>query len=187
MPIAEQVSLQSTALAVLSELKTILSAVEEKQTDALTDEICLANLVYLAGAGRSRLMLCAFAMRLMHLGLTVHMVGEVTAPAIGKNDLLIVASGSGETASMKNVVQKAKEAGARVALLTASPSSALANDAHLRVILPANGAGSSVQIGASAFEQSLLLLGDTLIVLLADKLHIADPQAFMRSRHANWE
>ena len=26
-----------------------------------------------------------------------------------------------------------------------------------------------------------------LIVLLADKLHIADPQSFMRSRHANWE
>ena len=44
-----------------------------------------------------------------------------------------------------------------------------------------------MQIGASAFEQSLLLLGDALIVLLADKLHIADPQSFMRSRHANWE
>ena len=187
MPAAEQASFQSTLLTVLSELKTILSAVEEKQADALAEEIRLANRVYLAGAGRSRLMLCAFAMRLMHLGLTVLVVGEVTAPAIGKNDLLIVASGSGETVSMRNVAQKAKAAGARVALLTASPSSALARDAHLRVVLPANTSGPSVQIGASAFEQSLLLLGDALIVLLADKLHIADPQSFMRSRHANWE
>ena len=91
------------------------------------------------------------------------------------------------TVPMRNVAQKAKAAGARVALLTASPSSALARDAHLRVVLPANTSGPSVQIGASAFEQSLLLLGDALIVLLADKLHIADPQSFMRSRHANWE
>ena len=67
MPAAEQASFQSTLLTVLSELKTILSAVEEKQADALAEEIRLANRVYLAGAGRSRLMLCAFAMRLMHM------------------------------------------------------------------------------------------------------------------------
>ena len=41
------------------------------------------------------------AMRLMHLGLTVHVVGETTAPAIRSNDLLLAASGSGTTAGVE--------------------------------------------------------------------------------------
>ena len=39
MPAAEQASFQSTLLTVLSELKTILSAVEEKQADALAEDL----------------------------------------------------------------------------------------------------------------------------------------------------
>ena len=47
MPAAEQASFQSTLLTVLSELKTILSAVEEKQADALAEEILTLQTGYI--------------------------------------------------------------------------------------------------------------------------------------------
>src|SRR5680860_827298 len=53
-----------------------------------------AGRVFVLGAGRSCLALRMTAMRLMHLGLTVHVVGEVTAPAIAAGDVLLAASGS---------------------------------------------------------------------------------------------
>jgi hypothetical protein len=60
--------------------------------------ILAANRVFVVGAGRTGLALKMAAMRLMHLGLVVHVAGEVTSPAIGRCDLLLVASGSGTPA-----------------------------------------------------------------------------------------
>ena len=39
-------------------------------------------------------------MRLMHLGLEVYVVGEVTTPAIATHDLFVTASGPGATAGI---------------------------------------------------------------------------------------
>ena len=39
----------------------------------------------------------AFAMRLMHLGFVVYVIGDVTTPSINEDDCLIAISGSGET------------------------------------------------------------------------------------------
>ena len=75
------------------------------------------------GAGRSLLMLKALAMRTIHIGLKVHVVGDVVTPALKNGDLLFLASASGETASLVNVATKAKQLGGTiVALLTISPS-----------------------------------------------------------------
>lgn len=70
-------------------------------------------------------MLKAFAMRLMHIGLKVHVVGDVVTPALQKGDLLLLASASGETASLVNVATKAKQLGGTVVLLTIFPESTL--------------------------------------------------------------
>ena len=56
-----------------------------------------ARTVFVAGSGRSGLAMRSFAMRLIHLGLSAHVVGETTTPRITDRDLLLIGSGSGST------------------------------------------------------------------------------------------
>ena len=51
------------------------------------------------------------AMRLMHLGLTVHIAGDTTTPAITSGDLLLVASGSGTTSGVVKSAETARKPG----------------------------------------------------------------------------
>jgi 6-phospho-3-hexuloisomerase len=51
-------------------------------------------------AGKERTCIKMAAMRFMHLGYTVFIVGETNTPAILEGDLLLVASGSGTTSSV---------------------------------------------------------------------------------------
>ncbi|MGA2848410.1 MAG: hypothetical protein ABSE46_05400 [Terracidiphilus sp.] len=83
---------------ILTELERTLAAVSESEIAAAQRMIQAANRLFLMGAGRTGLALKMAAMRLMHLGLIVHVAGEATTPAIGPDDLLLVASGSGTTA-----------------------------------------------------------------------------------------
>ena len=83
---------------ILNELERTLAAVSEAEITVAQRMILAANRVFVTGAGRTGLALKMTAMRLMHLGLVVHVAGEATSPAIGRGDLLLVASGSGTTA-----------------------------------------------------------------------------------------
>lgn len=135
--------------------------------DAVAESIGGAERVFVLGAGRSGLALQMTAMRLMHLGLTVHVVGDATAPAIGPGDVLLTASGSGTTPAIVRGADAAVTAGASVAVLTTAADSPLAALASTRVIVPAAGkldrSGSvSLQYAGSLFEQTVLLLGDAL-------------------------
>lgn len=53
-------------------------------------EIVKAHHIYLLGKGRSGLIISAFANRLMHLGFSVSLVGEITSPHSKSGDLLII-------------------------------------------------------------------------------------------------
>src|ERR1700734_1021041 len=80
---------------ILNELERTLAAVSDAEIAVAQRMILAANRLFVMGAGRTGLALKMAAMRLMHLGLEVHVAGEVTCPAIGRGDLLLVASGSG--------------------------------------------------------------------------------------------
>ncbi len=97
--------------------------IDESSVKKLLREIERARRVFLCGAGRSGYVARAFAMRLMHIGLDVHVVGEATTPAIRKGDLLVAVTGSGETNSIVSMVQAAKKLGARTAAITSNPGS----------------------------------------------------------------
>src|SRR5262245_2990904 len=92
---------------ILSELRGAVAAVDPA---ALEDAVVLllgAERILAAGAGRSRLALAMGAMRLMHLGLPIHVAGEVTAPPVGAGQVLLVASGSGETQGIVHAAEVA--------------------------------------------------------------------------------
>lgn len=152
---------------ILEDIRGVLSGVEDSQYEALVREVTTAQRVFVAGAGRSLLMSKAFAMRLMHIGKPVFVVGETVTPAAGAGDLLILGTGSGETATLKAIAGKAEKAGVRILVITTNPQSTLGQKADVVVRLPAsvnhlNRGGGSWQPGGNSFEQSLLLLGDAV-------------------------
>ena len=75
---------------ILNELERTLASVSEAEIAVAQRMILGAKRVFVMGAGRTGLALKMAAMRLMHLGLVVHVAGEVTSPAIGRGDLLLV-------------------------------------------------------------------------------------------------
>jgi 6-phospho-3-hexuloisomerase len=149
--------------------------------------------IFVAGAGRSGLCMKALGMRLMHLGKTVHVVGETTTPSIATDDLLILGSGSGRTASLLAMAEKAQRVGAQVLLFTTDATSPLAGLSNLRVVIPAPSLKTvegisghiSVQPMGTLFEQSMLILCDSLILGLMQRTGVSAAQMF--ERHANLE
>jgi len=146
--------------------------------------------IFILSAGRSGFAMRSFAMRLMHLGLTVYFVGETTTPAIQKGDLLITASGSGTTSSIVRAAEKATAIGANLVALTTNTTSPLAKLANHVVYIPAaekedHGGGKSKQYAGSLFEQFLLLLMDAVFQSLW-KLD-GTPAEELYKRHANLE
>jgi 3-hexulose-6-phosphate synthase/6-phospho-3-hexuloisomerase len=96
-------------------------AIDRKSIDALVDAILSADSIFIHGAGRSGLVGRAFAMRLMHLGLKVYVVGETITPPIKTGDLYIAITGSGKTQSIYAIVKTAKDQGSKIAAITSHP------------------------------------------------------------------
>ncbi|MEW2704753.1 6-phospho-3-hexuloisomerase [Streptomyces koyangensis] len=174
---------------VLDENGVALQAVAPAEAAALAEAISQAGQVVVIGAGRSKLAVEAFAMRLAHMGLSAHVSSDVTAPPVGDGDLVIACSGSGETAGVLQLADSARQAGARLAAVLAHPQSQLGRAADLRVVLREyDGDGTvdaSQQFIGTLFEQSALLLFDT-VVLALERAGAVDPES-MRRRHTNME
>jgi 6-phospho-3-hexuloisomerase len=154
------------------------------------DLISEAPKVFVLGAGRSGLALRMTAMRLMHLGLTVHVVGEVTAPAISSGDLLLTASGSGTTEGIVRAAQTAASVNARIAAITTAPDSLLAELATALIVVPAalkldRSGAASAQYAGSLFEQTVVILGDALFHALWQRSGSTADDLW--PRHANIE
>jgi 6-phospho-3-hexuloisomerase len=175
--------------AILEELTRTLGGVSQRQAGALHRLLSESKDVFVTGEGRSGLVARCFAMRLMHLGLAAHVVGGTTTPAFGEGNLLIAVSGSGETDLTCTVARLAKEAGGRVAAVTAAEGSPLAAAADIVLVIPAAhgsaGQGGSAQYGRSLFEQAALLVLDAVALQLQRKLDQAAEK--MDTRHANLE
>jgi 6-phospho-3-hexuloisomerase len=175
---------------ILTELERTLAAVNEPEIAAAQEMIRAANRLFVMGAGRTGLALKMAAMRLMHLGLVVHVVGEVTTPAIGPRDLLLVASGSGTTAGPVHAAEVAVKAGAKVLALTASPGSKLDTLAQGVVVIPAAAKQDhrgtiSEQYAGALFEQSTLLIMDAMFQAMWREGGASAEELW--KRHANLE
>ena len=178
---------------VLSEIETSVRLVSTESLDDASGLIAEARRIFIAGAGRSGLVMRALGIRLLHLGKTVYVVGEPTTPSIQATDLLIIGSGSGQTSTLRVIAQKAHNLGAKILLFTTAPDSPLADMADHTVVIPAPSLKDSkevhtlesVQPMGTLFEQSLLIMCDSLVLMLMEQLDISADQ--MRERHANLE
>ncbi len=186
---AEPLLFHDEAAEILAEQVEAIARVDDGAVAELLVAISNASRIFLLGEGRSGLVGRMFAMRLMHLGKQIFVVGETTTPSIGGGDLLIAISGSGETGTVVMMAEGAKQASARLAAVTANRESRLAQLADLTVLLPTQHklqGSSSRQYGGSLFEQTTFLLFETMVSMLADG-DAATGFASLAKRHANLE
>ena len=189
----EEINEKNVAETIIKELGKTLQSVGAEDLNSAVAMIGAAERIFLAGAGRSALAVRGFAMRLMHMGKKVHVVGEITTPGIGQGDLLLIGSGSGRTGSLRSMAQKANSIGVPILLATIDRGSPIGSLADLVIEIAAPSTklagkqptAESIQPMGSLFEQTLFLLFDCLVLLLMKKENLSSDEMF--ARHANLE
>ena len=111
--------------AILENIHDAEEYLIEEDIAKFSEIITTADNIFVTGAGRSGLAAKAFAMRLMHLGLSSYVVGETISPAINAGDCILAISGSGETNTIVTAAKISKKRGAKVLALTSYPESSL--------------------------------------------------------------
>ena len=176
---------------ILSEITSVVSKIEPDQIDFFTEDILKANKIVVCGAGRVGLAAKGFAMRLGHLGLSSWALGDMTVPSIGDGDLLIVASGSGETQTIFDITKIAHSNGSRIAAITGNENSRIAALAHRIIVLRAPSKTksinnmTSIQPMTTLNEQCLQIIFDATCLELMRKL--SENHDSMWNRHSNLE
>jgi 6-phospho-3-hexuloisomerase len=175
--------------SVLQELAACFNRLSASLTDQLIDEIKRAERVFCVGAGRSCIILNAFCMRLNQLGIESYVAGNVPCPPARSGDLVIAASGSGATPSVVVILKRAKAAGARIVLLTASPVQDL--DGVVDVVIDIQAPNSLINRESQAsrqpmrtlFEQTCFILQEAVVAVLSEGI----PPEEIAARHTNLE
>jgi 6-phospho-3-hexuloisomerase len=190
MTAADSESVTTALSLVRSELDAALGALDATQIDTIVDALGGAERIFVHGAGRSGIALRMTAMRLMHLGRIVFVVGDATTPAIGPGDVLLTASGSGTTESIVRAARAAVGARADVVVITTAAESELAVLSTASVIVAAaakldRSASVSAQYAGSLFEQLVVLIGDTVFQTLWKRLGPSADDLWRR--HSNLE
>jgi 6-phospho-3-hexuloisomerase len=183
--------IHSLSQNVLRELEAVFAQLSPQAPERMCDEIVRARRIACYGVGREGLMIKALCMRLMHLGLDAHVVGDMTTPPIGEGDLLIVSAGPGKFSTVLALMDVAKQSGARSMVITAQPDGEAARRADVTIHLPAQTmasdllAPSSILPMGSLYEISQLIFFDLISILLREKL--GQTLEDMRNRHTNLE
>ena len=172
---------------VLDKISDVLDTTDETYADRLTKSLDDANRIFIAGAGRSKLVGNFLAMRLMHAGYEVNVVGEIVTPAIKEGDLLVVISGSGETEQLIAFTKRARSFGASIILLTGKPNSTISElaDEVFQIGVPEVYETVVGMPMGTVFELSTLCFLESLISHIIWEKGV--PEEVMKTRHANLE
>lgn len=176
----------------LAELGSVFGRIDDLKVDSACRMIASAKTVVVFGAGRERLQIMGFAMRLHHLGRSVAVEGDMTTPPVGPGDLFIVTAGPGDIPTATALSEVARRAGATILLITAQPRARSAKLADFVLHLPAQtmaddrgeDRGSVLPMG-SLYEGALFVLFEIMILKLSALLRVT-PEA-MRANHTNLE
>lgn len=197
-------SIAELMLLMTSRLEETARMVDQANSGRFLEEILSAKRIYLAGAGRSGLVARAFAQRLMHLGFESYVIGETITPAFGPEDVLVAFSGSGETRSVVDACETAREIGGKICLVTSTTDSRIGRMADCIVEIGNNRlkdadipqdfeirqltgqyrsvSGSFAPLG-TLFETAALVFSDAIVSALMEVRHCTVEE--IKSRLAN--
>ena len=173
------------------EVEAVLARVPPETAERLCDEIQAARRIACYGVGREGLMMKALCMRLMHLGLDAHVVGDMTTPPVGSGDLFLASAGPGSFSTVLALLGVARGAGAKTIVVTARPDGDTADAADGVIHLPAQtmaddrSPSAGVLPMGSLYEAVQLLFFDVVSIRLRERLGQSPDE--MRARHTNLE
>ena len=173
------------------ELSAVFVEVPASALDDTVQAVVAARRIACYGVGREGLMMRALTMRLYHLGLEAHPVGDMSTPPVAAGDLLLTSAGPGHFATVEALLRVARAAGADTLLFTATTDARLAALADRVVVLPARtmahgeAAGDPILPMGSAYEGAQYLYFELLVRALRTRLGVTE--AAMRRRHTNLE
>jgi len=170
--------LEDAKLLILELYTDLCGKVSNQQLTRLAEEILNTNHLFLAASGRSDLVIRVFANQLVHLGINVHVIGDVTTPEPKQGDFIFISSESGETQMFSALAEQAKKNHIKIAVSTASPESVLANLADILIVLPGETSKEKDKRYISAihgpggclFERMSFLIYDAMAVCLKKNL-----------------
>ena len=171
--------------ALVRSIHESAESVDPESLGNLVDLILSKRTIFIYGSGRSGLVGQYFAVRLVQLGLDVHFVGDMTTPIIGKDDLTVLISNTGETMSAVQTANIARRIGSHVVSITAMKNSKLAHASNSIIHLhtPNTTDGSILPLG-TLFEDAAILMFDAIIPELMKRLGQSEDD--MRRKHAIW-
>ena len=176
----------------LDEIREVFNRIQPGTAEKMCSELLKARRIAIYACGREGLMLKALGMRLMHLGLDAHIVGDMSTPPIHAGDLLLVSAGPGFVPTVMTLMEVASTAGASTMIITAQPEGLAAQKADVTIYLPAQtmandtkGVATSILPMGSLFEIVQLIFFDLVVLELQKRTN----QSFseMRERHTNLE
>ncbi|MCQ1535825.1 6-phospho-3-hexuloisomerase [Methanosarcina sp. KYL-1] len=186
---------------IVDQLNDVIGKLDQEAIKGMLKKILEGERVFVMGAGRSGLVAKAFAMRLMHLGFTVYVVGETTTPAVREEDVVIAISGSGETRSIADLGKIVKDIGSPLITVTSKKESTLGRISDIAMVLPSKAkndldAGGYLERNmrgdyknlpplGTAFEITSLVFLDSVIAQLI--MLTGASEAELKSRHTNIE
>lgn len=187
----ETMDLKEMAAEAVTEIAAAIDLALPGQINAMSEPIQRSRRIALYGVGREGLMIKTLAMRLFHLGLDAHLVGDMTTPPLATGDLLIVSAGPGHFSTCRALIEVSRAAGAETLCVTAEPQGRTAQEADHLIHLPAqtmardSGNKVSVLPMGSLYEGVMFLFFEILILDLQKQLGLS-AQA-MRANHTNLE
>lgn len=184
-------NIRGMARRALDDVEAVFTASTPDIGERMCEPILKARRIICYGVGREGLMMRALCMRLMHLGFEAHMVGDMTTPPIGQDDLLLVSAGPGSFSTVLALMGVAREAGARTMVVTAEPNGQAPSQADVVICLQAqtmasdpDGEASILPMG-SLYEVAQLVFFDLVSIMLREKTGQSPEQ--MHARHTNLE
>jgi 6-phospho-3-hexuloisomerase len=170
---------------IVDNVMAVSDETNEESVNEMMDILTSSKNVFVIGQGRSGLVARAFAMRLMHLGIGVYVVGETITPAIDDDDCLLAISGSGETSYIISTAKIAKMRDAKIVAVSSYSDSTLGKMSDLVIHIKGrtkvdseknyikrqmDGKHLSLSPLGTLFEVSTLIFLDALIAQLMDKM-----------------
>jgi 6-phospho-3-hexuloisomerase len=174
----------------LQEIAGAVRSVSDEEIEAIVDELLDARRIACYAGGREGLVMRGLVMRLFHAGLDVHYVGDMTCPAVGRGDLLVLSCGPGRISMVEALAGVAERDGARLLYLTAQPQNPPAERADRTVRIAAQTMADDRESPAvlpmgSAYEIALFVLVDLITNRVRHRRYESVEQ--LRSRHTNLE
>lgn len=189
--------MKTSIKAILNNIVDAEQYLDKDAINSFEDTIIAANNIFVTGAGRSGLAAKAFAMRLMHLGLSAYVVGETISPAINEGDCIVAISGSGETNTIVSAAKIAKSRGSKVLSLTSYPDSTLGQLSDSFILVKGrtkkevddenymkrqiHGNYTSLTPLGTAFELTTLVFLDAIVSELMEKMQ--QTESDLKARH----